>query len=50
LQEEWDEKASTWKYVGNTVDEALLLLKKRKSNDENDLLMKRSMDIDNDAE
>jgi len=50
LQEEWDEKASTWKYVGNTVDEALLLLKKRKSNDENDLLTKRSMDVDNDAE
>mmetsp|Transcript_15920 Transcript_15920/g.23730 ORF Transcript_15920/g.23730 Transcript_15920/m.23730 type:complete len:320 (+) Transcript_15920:42-1001(+) len=36
LQEEWDEKASAWRYVGNTVDKALLMLRKRTSMDEDD--------------
>jgi len=46
LQEEWDEESSSWKYVGNTVDHALSLMRKRKSEDDLSLTKKRSMDVD----
>jgi hypothetical protein len=29
LQEEWDEKASAWRFVGNIVDKALFMLRKK---------------------